>query len=223
MWVTVMCDLGRRNRQRGVSLIEMIFVIIILAVALVGIATTIAGGTSRSSDTLVEIQSIALAQAYLDEILGKRFDEGSASSGIPPCRVDRDGMADLADGARRRCSEEPEDVSGSQRSFGPDGTETRATYDDVDDYDGLIEGLGQVSPNDTLKDANGDARVGYDNYSVSVEVNYYDGSGSDVEYTPTTPVDEELDQKYDAKLITVTVFFGAETEGLVLSAYKSNF
>lgn len=220
---TVMFDGHRNIRQRGVSLIEMIFVIIILAVALVGIATMMAGGTSRSSDTLVDIQSVALAQAYLDEILGKRFDEGAASSGIPPCRVPRDGSPDMPDGAPRRCSEEPEVVVPPQRSFGPDGAETRASYDDVDDYDGLLEGFGVIAPNDTLKDANGDDRDGYANYSVSVEVNYYDPLGSDISYTPSTPTDEELDDDYDTKLITVTVFFGSETDGLVLSAYKSNF
>lgn len=217
-----MFDLGRRHSQRGVSLIEMIFVIIILAVALVGIATTISGGTSRSSDTLVEIQSIALAQAYMDEVLGKRFDEGTRASGIPPCRVLRDGMADMPDGANRRCSDK---VSGSPppREFGPDGAETRATYDDVDDYDGLTEGFGVIAPNDTLKDANGDDRDGYANYSVSVEVDYFNPASGDISYVPSTPTDEELDDVWDAKLITVTVFFGSETDGLVLSAYKSNF
>jgi len=214
-----MFDMAKAESQNGVSLIEMVFVIIILSVALVGIATTISGGTSRSSDTLVEIQSIALAQAYLDEVLGKRFDEGTRASGIPPCRVLRDGMPDMPDGANRRCSDK---VSGSPppRQFGPDGSENRSNYDDVDDYDGLVEGLSVGTP---LKDANNDDRDGYDNYSVSIEVNYYDGSGTDVEYTPTTPTDEELDDIYDAKLIVVSVFFGAETEGLVLSAYKSNF
>jgi MSHA pilin protein MshD len=213
--VTAMFDAKKQESQKGVSLIEMIFVIIILSVALVGIATTISGGTSRSSDTLVEIQSIALAQAYLDEIVGKRFDEGNRASGIPPCR------GTLAAGAARRCSEEPEVVVTSERLFGPDGSEVRATYDDVDDYDGLVEGLGESFPDDTLKDANGADREGYDNYSVSIAVNYYDGAGTNVEYTG--PTGEELDDMYDAKLITVTVFFGAETEGLVLSVYKSNF
>jgi MSHA pilin protein MshD len=191
----------------------MVFVIIILSVALVGIAQSLSGGTARSSDTLVNIQSIALAQAYMDEILGKRFDEGNANSGIPPCR------GTLPNPAARRCSEEPEVFVVPQRSFGADGTETRATYDDVDDYDGLKEGFSEGT---TLKDANGDDRDDYDSYSVAIEVNYYDG-GADIVYTPTPPTDEELDDLYDAKLITVTVLFGSETEGLVLSAYKSNF
>ncbi len=203
------------SRTAGVSLIEMIFAILILAVALVGIAASIGGGTSRSSDTLIEIQAVALAQAYLDEIIGKRFDEGNANSGIPPCR------GTLPDGNRRRCSEKLE-PSPPPREFGPDGSETRASYDDVDDYDGLEEGFGIGGGE--LFDANGDSRgTEYANFRVSVVVDYYDGSGTDVEYTPTTPTDEELDDMYDAKLITVTVFFGADTEGFVFSAYKSNF
>jgi len=217
---TVMFDVYSMKFQRGFSLIEMVFVIIILAIALVGIASTIAGGTSRSSDTMVELQSIALAQAYLDEIVGKRFDEGNRASGIPPCRVPRDGTTDMPAGANRRCSEEPEVVVTSERLFGPDGSESRSTYDDVDDYDGLVEGFSQGT---VLKDANNNDREGYDNFSVSIEVNYYVSGDADVTYTPPTPSNQELDDNYDAKLITVTVFFGAETNGLVLSAYKSNF
>ncbi len=213
MWVTAMFSGFKERYQLGVSLIEMIFVIIILSVALAGIAASISGGTARSSDTLVNIQSIALAQAYLDEIVGKRFDEGNRASGIPPCR------GTLAPAAARRCSEEPEVIVTDERLFGADG-EDRATYDDVDDYDNLQEGLKYGVP---LRDANNEERDGYDNFSVLVEVNYYVSGSSAVTYAPTTPIGQELDDNYDAKLITVTVFFGAETEGLVLSAYKSNF
>lgn len=201
------------SNSKGLSLIEMIFTILILALALAGIANSLSGGMARSSDTLREIQAVALAQSYLDEIVGKRFDEGNRPSGIPPCR------GTLPDGAPRRCSEE----SGvpPPRLFGPDGTETRATYDDVDDYDGLSEGFGEVNP---LQDANGDSRgTEYASFRVEIEVTYYDGSGTDVEYTPTTPVDEELDDMYDAKLIQVTVFYADDSEGFVFSVYKSNF
>lgn len=58
-----------RSRQRGVTLIELIVAITIVAVA----ATTILGalGTvaSRSADSMQQQQAIAIAQAYLDEIL----------------------------------------------------------------------------------------------------------------------------------------------------------
>jgi MSHA pilin protein MshD len=199
--------------SKGISLIELIFTILILSVALFGIATTMSGGASRSSDILPEIQAVALAQAYLDEIVGKRFDEGNRASGIPPCR------GTLADGAPRRCSEKVE-PSPSPREFGPDGTETRATFDDVDDYDGLVEGLGFGD----LEDANGDPRGSeYDNFRVEIAVTYFDPLGTDVTYSDPGTNDEELDDGYDSKLVTVTIFNGNDTDGFVFSVYKSNF
>ncbi|PCI73981.1 MAG: hypothetical protein COB20_15645 [SAR86 cluster bacterium] len=203
----------RKLYSRGVSLIELIFTILILSLALVGIASSISGGTSRSADILVEIQAVALAQAYLDEIVGKRFDEGNRASGIPPCR------GTLPNGAARRCSEKVE-PSPPPREFGPDGTETRATFDDVDDYDGLVEGLGFGD----LEDANGDPRGSeYDNFRVEIEVTYFDPLGTDVTYSDPGTNDEELDDDYDSKLVTVSIFNGNDTEGFVFSVYKSNF
>ena len=211
--------MSKNIHSKGVSLVELIFTILILSLALVGIASSISGGTSRSADTLVEIQAVALAQAYLDEIVGKRFDEGNRPSGIPPCRVQRDSLPDLADGAARRCSEKVE-AAPPPREFGPDGSETRATFDDVDDYDGLIEGQGFGD----LEDANGDPRGSeYDNFRIEIEVTYFDPLGTDVSYSDPGTNDEELDDDYDAKLITVTIFNGNETEGFVFSVYKSNF
>ena len=203
----------RKPYSNGVSLIELIFTILILSLALVGIASSISGGTSRSADTLVEIQAVALAQAYLDEIVGKRFDEGNSASGIPPCR------GTLADGAPRRCSEKLE-AAPPPREFGPDGVETRATFDDVDDYDGLVEGQGFGD----LEDANGDSRGSeYDNFRVEIEVTYFDPLGTDVTYSDPGTNDEELDDDYDSKLVTVSIFNGNDTQGFVFSVYKSNF
>ncbi|MFT4817642.1 MAG: MSHA pilin protein MshD [Cyclobacteriaceae bacterium] len=216
--VTVMFDV---KSDKGVSLIELIFTILILSLALVGIAYSISVGTGRSSDTLVEIQAVALAQAYLDEIIGKRFDEGNRASGIPPCRVQRDGLGDLADGAARRCSEKVS-ASPPPRQFGPDGSEVRDTFDDVDDYDGLEEGFG-LGPGLELKDANNVVRGSeYDNFRILIDVIYFDPMGTDVTYSDPGTV-EELDDGYDAKLITITIFNGNETDGFVFSVYKSNF
>ena len=57
-----------RHRHRGVTLIELIVAVTIVAVA----ATTILGAlgaiASRSADAMMQQQAIAIAQAYLDEI-----------------------------------------------------------------------------------------------------------------------------------------------------------
>lgn len=190
------------GKQSGVTLIEMVLTIVILAIALVAISGMLSSGVGRSSDTTIELRAAALAQSYLDEILGKRFDENSHPRGIPPCRSNCTLIA----------------------NFGPDnlgpGTEARADFDDVDDYDELDEGQDDLNP---LQDANGDPRVGYDNFRVHVSVRYMDVGGSGAEENLPEDVND-LDDDEDAKVITVTVYFsGSGTEGVRYSAYKANF
>lgn len=187
---------------RGTTLVELIVTIVILSVALAGVTFAIQGGLLRSSDPMVQLRAVALAQAYIDEIMGKRFDEKSANSGIPPCRASAPPP--------RQCT--------AEGSFGPDGAETRDRFDDVDDYHGLDEGDGQPDP---LQDAEGNTRDGYDNFRVQVEVRYIDlGVDEDEE---NLSIDNELNDEEDAKLVTVTVSFRSMADGFKFSAYKSNF
>jgi MSHA pilin protein MshD len=185
-------------RQRGITLIEMIVTMVILAVALTGVTVALSGGIGRSADVLTGTRTVALAQSYLDEILGKGFDEASNPRGIPPCRnncTDPDG-------------------------FGPDGGENgRADFDDVDDYIGLDEGWQTAEP---LRDAEGNPRTGYESFRVRVSVRYLDLSpGGAEESLGATPAD--LDDARDAKLITVTVSHPDNPDGWRFSAYKANF
>ena len=190
------------NRQRGLTLIEMVITIVILAVALVGVTFGVQFALRQSADTTLQVRTVALGQAYLDEILGKRFDERTRARGIPPCRATAPPP--------RQCT--------AEGSFGPDGVETRALFDDVDDYHGLDEGDGQVNP---LQDALGNTRTGYDNFRVQVNVRYINvGVGEEEE---NLGVNNELDDQFDAKLINVTVSHRSLTDGIVFSAYKGNF
>lgn len=187
-----------RFKQQGVTLIELVVVIVILAVALYGVTTSLSGALSRSSDVIPQTRALALAQSYLDEILAKRFDEHSVPRGIPPCRTN--------------CTDEVD--------FGPDGGETtRADYDDVDDYDGLDEGFEQAT---VLQDAEGNNRSGYDEFRVRVAVRYLALGGGGVEENLTAELNDLTDAQ-DAKLITVTVSHASEPDGWKFSAYKANF
>jgi len=180
-------------------MVELVITIVILAIAMMGVTTMLQNGVSRSADITLQIRTVALAQAYLDEILGKRYDEKTAA---PPCRASAPPA--------RQCT--------AEGLFGPDGPESRAGYDDVDDYHGLDEGDGQINP---LQDALGNTRTGYDNFRVAVEVRYINvGVGEEEE---TLGVANELDDEFDAKLITVTVTHRSFNPGIVFSAYKSNF
>ena len=190
------------RQQTGTTLVELVVTILVLSIALVGVTFAVRGGITRSADTMVELRAVALAQAYIDEILSKRFDERSASNGVPPCRA----------------VAPPPRVCTAEGSFGPDGPETRATYDDVDDYHNLSEG---GEPPNQLRDAQGNPRQGYDNFRVEVTVRYINvGVGQEEE---NLSIDNELGDELDAKLITVTVFYGGLPDGFQFSAYKSNF
>jgi len=57
------------QRQRGVTLIELVVSITIVAIAVGGVLGAISAIASRSADAMVQQQAISIAQAYLDEIL----------------------------------------------------------------------------------------------------------------------------------------------------------
>ena len=197
-------------RQKGLTIVEMVVTIVILAIALITITSSISGGIGRSADTLVETRAVALAQSYLDEIFGKRFDENSHPRGIPPCRL--------------TCTD-----SGS---FGLDAGETeRYHYDDVDDYDGLDEGADTPGP---LQDSEGQDRTGYANFRVQVSVRYVEPCAGEPEdffnatpeiCAPDTPEEiEALDYAQQAaKLVTVRVIHETNSDGWEFSVYKANF
>ncbi len=69
------------HRQRGVTLIELVVAITIVAIAVGGVLGAIAAISSRSADAMVQQQAIAIAQAYLDEILQRWVVD---PNGTPP-------------------------------------------------------------------------------------------------------------------------------------------
>lgn len=57
-----------RTRQRGVTLIELVVAITVVAIAVTTILGAIGAVASRSADAMIQQQAIAIGQAYLDEI-----------------------------------------------------------------------------------------------------------------------------------------------------------
>lgn len=186
--------INRRSGTRGFTLVEIVVTIVILAIALVSVTSIVTLGITNSANTLLETRAIALAHAYLDEILGRRFDERSATGGLGPC-YDLPPPA-----ATGKCT--------AVANLGPDGGETsRDRYDDVDDYNGLAEGDG-FTP---IKDADGVTRSNYESFTVQVAVRY---AGTDAVLGLNAT---------DAKLITVTVSYRGLSTGWQFSAYKGNY
>jgi MSHA pilin protein MshD len=185
------------RRLAGFSLVEIVVTIVILAIALIGVSAMVRLGSEQSADVMQQTRAIALAQAYLDEIMGRRYDENSSATGLFPC---------FGAGAPRPCSS----------TLGPDTGETddpdsREYFDDVDDYNGWVEGDGEGAGR-PIRDAEGNTRSGYDNFHIAIEV----------AYAGTAAAWSEADQTH-AKLIKVTVTLRNQNVGWVFSAYKGNY
>lgn len=70
-----------RHPHRGVTLIELIVAITVVAIAVTSILGAIGAIASRSADAMIQQQAVAVAQAYLDEILQRWVVD---PNGTPP-------------------------------------------------------------------------------------------------------------------------------------------
>eukprot|EP00752_Nemacystus_decipiens_P018009 g16142.t1 len=158
----------------------MIATIAILAIAAVSIFSTLSFALRYQSEGIWQVKVSRLADSYMEQILARRFDETTPPGGVPPCVT---------------CS--------APGSF--DDGETRAQFDDVDDFDG-VDDLPPV-------DENGAALAGFDNYRVQVSVAYPDAAQQ---------ADLGLTSATDAKLITLTITPPGENPQ-TFTAIKANF
>jgi type II secretory pathway pseudopilin PulG len=153
--------------NKGLTFLEIIVAFFIFSVTMVGffqIFNTALDSSYRASRKIIAIN---LARGLMAEVMTKDFVE--PGSGDPP------------------------------PALGPDGTETRfgssgSVYDDVDDYDGLIE-----TPPRTIDNLAMDGTAGtpdYSDFSRSVSVVYIDEVGGTF---------QQVAGPTDYKQITVTV------------------
>lgn len=187
----------RFREMAGFSLVEIVVTIVILGIALLGVSAIVRLGTEQSAEVMQQTRAIALAQSYLDEILGRRFDENSSPTGLFPC---------FGASPPRPCSITLGPDAGEQ-----DDPDLRAYFDDVDDYHDWQEGDGEGATR-PIRDAEGNTRSGYDNFHIDIQVAY---AGTDAPFS-------QADQTH-AKLIQVTVTLRDQGVGWVFSAYKGNY
>jgi MSHA pilin protein MshD len=161
--------------QQGVTLIELIVAIIIIAIAFVAVSKLFGQAAMSSADPMIKHQAVAIAESYLEEILLLPFDEDEASG-------------------------DPEGALGPEP-----GENTRAQFDDVNDYHGWAE--------NGITNLNGTAIDNLDNFNVAVVV------VTDNSYT--NPVTVAL---ADSLLITVTVSSDVDPNlSMPLSGYRLRF
>lgn len=132
--------------RRGFSLIETVIFILVVGVALSGIVTLFVQNTQSSSDPFMRERAVAVAHAYMDEIMGMRFDEntpvggGCVETGSNSCSS-YCAMLNDVQCVRSKCRLQGPANCVARSNLSGIATEegNRSAYDDVDDYAGLNE------------------------------------------------------------------------------------
>ncbi len=148
------------RRQAGTTLIELVISIVIVSIAASAVLMALSMTVGYSAHPMIRHQAVAIAEAYLEEIALKAFD-------------DPDGV---------------------------DGEANRTLYDDVNDYNGLVD----VGARDQFNAA----LTGLDDYTVTVAVT---ASGALPSIAST-----------DLFLISITITHAADIN-FTVSAYRANF
>lgn len=160
--------------QSGATLVELVMTIVIISIAIAGVVGAFALIAGRSADPLNQTRAVELAQLYMDEIVSRKYDHNAPEGGVP-----RYGGS---------CSISTEEGSGN-----------RSQFNDVDDYDGLVDS----PPADAAGQLNG-----YTGFTVEVGVSC-DASGLDL---PTG----------QAKRIDLSIT-APGNQSFFFTAYKANF
>lgn len=83
-----------RRRQSGINLIELLISIVIISIACTGVLLVFAQTVRFSADPMIQTQALAIAEAYLDEILARPVVD--PDGGTETQRRDFDNIGDYA-------------------------------------------------------------------------------------------------------------------------------
>ena len=81
------------NRQSGLSLVELLVSIVIVGIAAGTVLGVFSTTTGSSADPMIRHQAAAIAEAYLEEVLLRPFDDPDGSDG-EVARADFDDIDD---------------------------------------------------------------------------------------------------------------------------------
>ena len=142
----------RQPRARGSSLVELIMFIVIIGIAVAGVLGAMSLSTRASADPLIQKQALAIAEAYLEEVLAMPFTY------CDPDDLDAATATSATVGAGG--------CAATIEVIGAEAGETRGggttPYDNVNDYNSLATGV--------PASIDGTAIGGLSSYNVSVAV-----------------------------------------------------
>lgn len=85
--------------MRGVTLVELVITIVVLGIASTALFSAMAAISGRSADPMLRQQSLAIAEAYLEEILLQAYldpSSGTVCPSAPASRIQFDNVCDYA-------------------------------------------------------------------------------------------------------------------------------
>lgn len=174
--------------ERGFTLIELVVGMVVFSIVMLIVINLISSQSARSVDPVLQSRASELGQSVISEVMSKAFDEQSSRTG-----------SDL------RCNEvTPCTASGA---LGPDSAEVRGTFNDVDDYDGLVASGSSIQSSLGQNIVSTDGAM-YQGFRIAITVYYddnLDGVDDDaaggstlvgnvklVKVMVTTPLDEDI-------------------------------
>jgi MSHA pilin protein MshD len=91
--------MSSRARCRGVTLVELIVTIVVIAVAVSGVLALVSAIAARSAENMQQVQAMAIAESYLNEILQKPFGVDACAPGCARTQMakvgDYNGLSDV--------------------------------------------------------------------------------------------------------------------------------
>lgn len=204
------------RQHHGLSLIELVVFILVVGIAFTAIMSVYIQSGSRSADAMIRLRTTELAQSLMEEILLKKYDE----------RTPQSGQCVRFPAGNSRCTGGPQALAQTPAGFGADPGESRATFDDVDDYHNIAycgAGATAVDPPCTngctdLLDATGNnIAANYPGFSVCLRVAFAGTEMNSVAPGTGTSVLSE-----DAKRIDVIITDPLDSR-VTFSAYRANY
>lgn len=198
------------RQASGFTLIELVMTIIILSFAALVVSSSITSLT-HSSDPMLREQATALAQALMDEIMAKKWDENSPNGGNPPiCTSESQNQ-----GARASLNNICAHNGGAcltapcASALGLDSGETanandRTAWDDVDDYTFLNQAGGNYEQ-DNFWDQNGGSSFSMPGFARWVEVDYIASNETNIDTSATISAGQTVAAATDTKRVIVSV------------------
>ena len=85
------------RRQRGMTLVELVVAIVIVGIAAAALYGAMASIGGRSADPMLRQQGLAIAEAYLEEILARDFFDPTSHTQCPAPPATRAGYDNVCD------------------------------------------------------------------------------------------------------------------------------